>query len=296
MKYYTLRHLVGSTCVFLSLFLRTFGGAENKLITFDQPVSAREWPLAELNPDLPADWSGADFLVLEFRASSSQRFELGLRTPQGLVSKRIHPYAGVWVRASIPLRFYRQGLGDGSDLAATVNQPRDSYWINIESGGHGPTTAVQALSVTMRYPVGSPTLEIRSVNLSKTDPGDAILDGNPLMDAFGQYTHADWPGKAAKAADLQKAWSTEASSLQGSTFPDRDKYGGFSATKTKATGFFRTEKSDGRWWFVTPEGHLFYSTGVNGVGVASGTRMLSQEYLWLRSMISPSAKKARPLR
>ena len=29
----------------------------------------------------------------------------------------------------------------------------------------------------MRYPNGSPKLEIRSVTLSKTDPGDDILDG-----------------------------------------------------------------------------------------------------------------------
>jgi len=262
--------LLGSCCLHIH-------ASDTKRVTFNQPISTAEWTLKELNPDLPSDWSGYDFLVLEFRASSTQRFELGLKTAQGVISKRIHPYAGVWVRASIPLRFYREGLGDANDLAATVNQPRNSYWINIEAGGHGPTTEVQGLSVVMRYPVGQATLEVRSVRLSKTDPGDDVLEGKPLVDPFGQYTHLEWPGKAHDEEELKKAWLSEMSALQHSAFPDRDTYGGFLSTQAKATGFFRVEKVDGRWWFVTPEGHLFYSTGVNGIGPAMGTRTTGRE-------------------
>jgi hypothetical protein len=248
-----------------------------KLVVFDQPVSTHEWTLKAINPGLPADWTGYDFLVLEFRASSSQRFELGLKTTQGDIAKRIHPYPGVWVRASVPLRYYRQGLGNAQDLAATVNQPRDSYWINIEGGGSGPTTNVQGLSVVMRYPVGEPRLEIRSVTLARTDPGDAVLEGKPLIDEFGQYVHAEWPGKVHAAADLEAAWTDEAAALAHSAFPDRCIYGGFATTHATATGFFRVEQIDGRWWFVCPDGHLFYSTGVNGIGPGSGTRAAGRE-------------------
>jgi hypothetical protein len=256
-------------------------GAEIKSVTFDKPVATHEWALKEINPDLPADWTGYNFLVVEFRASSSQRFELGLTMSPKSVSKRIHPFPGVWVRASIPLRFYRQGLGNGSDLAATVNQPRNSYWINIEAGGFGPTTNVQGMSVTMRYPAGAPTLEIRSVTLATNDPGDAVLEGKPLIDEFGQYTHANWPGKAHTEADLKTVWTAEADALKlGAAFPDRDAFGGFASTKAKATGFFRVEQIDGRWWFVDPDGHLFYSTGVNGVGFGIGTRVTGREDLF----------------
>ena len=255
--------------------------AGTNTVTFDKPVSTCEWTLKEINPNLPSDWTGYDFLVVEFRASSNQRFELGLKMSPKSVSKRIHPYPGVWVRASIPLRFYRQGLGNGSDLAATVNQPRNSYWINIEAGGFGPTTNVQGMSVTMRYPAGSPKLEIRSVTLSTNDPGDAVLEGKPLIDELGQYVHADWPGKADTEADLKTAWTAEANALkQNAAFPDRDVYGGFASTKAKATGFFRVEQIDGRWWFVDPNGHLFYSAGVNGVGPGSGTRVTGREDLF----------------
>lgn len=255
-------------------------GAGLPLISFDQPVSTHEWTLAEVNPALPADWTGYDFLVVELRASSPQRFELGLKTAQGLISKRIHPFPGVWLRASIPLRFYRQGLGDGVDLAATVNQPRNSYWINIEAGGHGPTDAVQGISVVMRYPSGHPTLEIRSVTLAKTDPGDAVLDGKPLIDEFGQYIHAEWPGKAHTEPELKAAWAAEHAALAPAFAAERGPYGGFAGTHATATGFFRVEKIDGRWWFVTPDGQLFYSVGANAMSPYSGTRTAGREDLF----------------
>lgn len=47
-------------------------------------------------------------------------------------------------------------------------------------------------------------------------------------------------------------------------------YGGYLNTKAKATGFFRVEQVDGRWWFVDPDGHLFYSTASTGIGAGAG--------------------------
>jgi hypothetical protein len=40
------------------------------------------------------------------------------------------------------------------------------------------------------------------------------------------------------------------------------------------------ERIEGRWWFVCPDGHLFYSTGVSGVGTGSGTRVQGREDLF----------------
>ncbi|TWT81586.1 hypothetical protein CA13_30390 [Planctomycetes bacterium CA13] len=41
-----------------------------------------------------------------------------------------------------------------------------------------------------------------------------------------------------------------------------DRFGGWTAKKFDATGFFRVEKAD-RWWLVTPEGNAFLSWGIN---------------------------------
>ena len=100
------------------------------------------------------------------------------------------------------------------------------------------------------------------------------------MDEFGQYTHAEWPGKAHSLAELKTNWSAEAAALRMTTLTNRDAYGGFMETHAKATGFFRVEQIEGRWWFVDPDGHLFYSTGLNGVGVAAGTRIEGREDLF----------------
>jgi len=236
---------------------------------FTRDVSTVQWPLAEIDAALPSDWADAQFLVVEFRSSTSQRFELGIVSDEGNVSKRIHPYANVWVRAAIPLRFYRDGLGDADELASTVNQPRNSYWINIEAGGRAPVQHVRALSVTMRYPARAASVEIRKVGLSTTDPGDAILDGGaPLIDDFGQYVHADWPEKARSRAQLEREWRQEERMLVPKSVVRPSRYGGFAGPRRKATGFFRVERIDGRWWFIDPEGCRFWSLGVNGAGLA----------------------------
>jgi hypothetical protein len=255
--------------VLLGLSAMSPGFAAPQKAVFATDVSTVTWPLSAIDPELPTDWTEAGFLVVEFRSSTSQRFELGLVSDEGNVSKRIHPFANVWVRASIPLGFYRKGLGDADELASTVNQPRSSYWINIEAGGHAPVKTVRALSVTMRYPARAATVEIRKVSLSKTDAGDAILDGaEPLVDDFGQYRHVDWAGKAASLPTLKREWAQENRSLSPPSSVPPCRHGGYAAGRRKATGFFRVERIGDRWWFVDPEGCRFWSAGVNGAGDA----------------------------
>jgi hypothetical protein len=250
--------------------------------TFASDVSTVRWGLEDLDPTLPSDWKDYEFLVVEFRSSSSQRFELGLVSDEGTVSKRIHPLANVWVRASIPLRFYRHGLGDADELASTVNQPRSSYWINIEAGGHAPVRHVRALTLTMRYPAHATSVEIRRLAVSKTDAGDAVLEGGtPVIDDFGQYIHADWMGKARSVKDLENDWNAEARMLTPKSAASACRYGGFKADKRRGTGFFRVEKVGDRWWLVDPEGCRFWSAGVNGAGSdPPRTRIFGREKLF----------------
>ncbi len=44
-----------------------------------------------------------------------------------------------------------------------------------------------------------------------------------------------------------------------------------------ATGWFRTEKVNGKWWFVTPEGHLFFSMGIDCVRSGDSTWTTGRE-------------------
>ena len=44
--------------------------------------------------------------------------------------------------------------------------------------------------------------------------------------------------------------------------PELDEYGGWKVAELPATGFFRIQQYAGRWWMVTPSGHLYISKGV----------------------------------
>ena len=229
-----------------------------------------KWTLKELNPDLPSDWSGYDFLTLELRSSTAQRFEFRIFTTNGTRHVRLQPFQGAWIRAAVPLAYFRRPDRQGFDLASLGNKSRASYWINLQ-GSYGPLDAVAAIGLAMTDPIGSPVIEIRSVHLDKESPGDAVLESKPLVDEFGQWAGQDWPGKARTLDDLKSAWSTEEKALQPGEF-EADQYGGFKSTQAKATGFFRVEQIAGRWWLVDPDGHFFFSTGADGMGPWMGTR------------------------
>jgi hypothetical protein len=143
----------------------------------------------------------------------------------------------------------------------------------------GPLDNVVAVGVQMSSPVGKPTLEIRSVQLAKEDPGDAVLEPKPLVDQFGQWIPADWPGKASSLDALRKAWGEEDKAL-AKTNPNECRYGGLANTKARSTGFFRVEQVNGRWWFVDPDGHLFFSIGSDCMTPFSGTRTRGREDLY----------------
>jgi len=49
---------------------------------------------------------------------------------------------------------------------------------------------------------------------------------------------------------------------------EQDRFGGTARIHGEATGFFRIEEIDGRWWFITPDGHGFLSLAVNHIDSA----------------------------
>lgn len=89
-----------------------------------------------------------------------------------------------------------------------------------------------------------------------------------LVDGYGQYLYQNWPSKVTSDAQLREEARLEAEQLAGTTLHTvrYDKYGGIKALGHHgATGYFRLEKIDGRWWFVTPDGHLFFLKGVDSM-------------------------------
>ena len=113
-------------------------------MVFEGKVSEHKWSLKELNPDLPADWSSYEYLVIELRASSPQRFFLWLYTADGARRLVIQPFGqDVWMRVSMPLSYFKGRDQKGFDLASANNRPANSFFMNIW-GPFGKLNAVEA--------------------------------------------------------------------------------------------------------------------------------------------------------
>lgn len=108
----------------------------------------------------------------------------------------------------------------------------------------------------------------------------------PMVDPFGQYAHKDWPGKIKSLDDLFARKQEETMDLQTHRGPDAwNQYGGWEGgPKLTSTGFFRVEKYQGRWWFVDPEGRLFWSHGPCSVNVNGGTTPISDREAWFAEL------------
>ncbi len=241
-------------------------------IAFDssKEVSGRKFALKDINPDLPADWDGYNYVVLEYKISTPQRFQLGFTTRYGYNELRVISYVpGAWNKLAIPLRFFTDYPDPAVDLAATYNQPRYTGWINL-GGKRGPLQGVDSIGIRMRKPIDNPTMEIRGVTLSVDDPGDLYMGDVPAIDEFGQSNLIDYPGKAHALEQLKAEWEAEERESVSTAPFNYSKFGGYKQKQVKATGFFRTEKIDGRWWFVDPEGYLFLSVGVDCVNTGGG--------------------------
>jgi hypothetical protein len=104
----------------------------------------------------------------------------------------------------------------------------------------------------------------------------------PFVDEFGQYMYANWPGKIQSVDDLKAYDEKEKVDLADfGNMPAWNKYGGWdSGPQLKATGRFRVEKHDGKWWFIDPEGKLFWSHGIDCVefGTQTRTRISGREH------------------
>ncbi len=144
---------------------------------------------------------------------------------------------------------------------------------------------------------------LRIATAEKNAPRKLVIDDvrlapgvsyDRIMDRFGQYTREDWPGKLKSEAELATRREREEADLrQHPALADRDEYGGWaSGPKLQATGFFRAEKRDGKWWLVTPGGRLFFSLGFNEVdahGMPTVVESRERMFTWLPKSGEPLA-------
>ncbi len=106
------------------------------------------------------------------------------------------------------------------------------------------------------------------------------------IDKFGQNTKSDWAQKIHTEAELAQADENEQKILDAQKpFRDRDEFGGWTkGVQVKASGFFRLEKIENKWWLVTPSGHLYYTIAIDCIAPEAFTKLSGENraaYTWL---------------
>jgi hypothetical protein len=194
-------------------------------------------------------------------------------------------------------------LWPGESAVLTISLAKDSGMVhgmrglparagtqNLVPAGKGPLNLahIVELQIFMHRPSKAHTLEIRSIRLARP----ISLKG--IVDAFGRYAGADWPGKIHSEPDLIRLHERAAADLLAHPAPPgRDRFGGWrDGPKQAATGFFRTAKLDGRWWLVDPDGAPYISLGIDVVSRHESTIITGRESLFaaLPKLGEPLAK------
>ena len=151
----------------------------------------------------------------------------------------------------------------------------------VHSGGVDPTNITQLLLFVTKPDIDH-TFEIENIC---TGGQIETLDAKtffPFIDEFGQYIHKDWSGKSHSLGELIANGKVEEKEISTHPGPaDRNKYGGWTGgPQLKATGFYRVEKYEGKWWLVDPEGRLFWSHGIDCVRENNDTPISDRERYW----------------
>ena len=140
---------------------------------------------------------------------------------------------------------------------------RNLQLCDLDGQAVGGTVAVKAIRAIGKH-------------LALDPPGDAFF---PFVDSFGQYRHATWPNKVHSVEQMKALARKESAAIRAQPrLAGWSRFGGWAqGPKLEGTGHFRTAKHKGKWWLVDPDGHLFWSIGVNGLRFGSSTPVTGRE-------------------
>ncbi len=163
--------------------------------------------------------------------------------------------------------------------------------INVRDNTVEPAE-IRLVEIWLDHPVKGQVLEVRSIYAAgKVEP--APVPFFPFVDKYGQYIHSDWPGKIYSDRDFVSQIKEECKDLVDWLGPnDWCEFGGWAkGPKFEATGYFYVRKVDGKWWFIDPHGHLFWSYGPTGVGFGGDLTRISGREHWFKDLPDSNSKE-----
>lgn len=125
-----------------------------------------------------------------------------------------------------------------------------------------------------------------------------VLTRGPILDEFGQCAFREWPGKVRSEAELQERLQGRLRAAAAAKPPAGcSRWGGWLEKRFAATGFFRVERDDKRFWLVDPDGCAFWSSGLDCVrdrNFMTPVTGLEEAFAWLPARKGPYATAYTP--
>jgi hypothetical protein len=267
-------------------------GATDGALALEIEFAKAPWPALFLRPAVPWDMSADGEIALDVTNPGALAVRFSVRVDDdyrsdGVGTSRtgsaiLEPGATVTfsfpLRAQDPMAHGMRGL---------------PFWPGSRSLGSNGThilnlARICQMQVFLSSPAEPVTLIVDNVRTRPAPP----LSG--FIDEWGQFAWDDWPGKLHGEGEFAARREAEERELAESPqVSGRDRWGGWEeGPRLEATGYFRAAKHDGKWWLVTPEGTLFWSSGPNGVRWAVPTFVERREemFAWLPASEDPLSR------
>jgi len=217
------------------------------------------------------DWGKFGAVAVDVANPSNQEIQVGMQLENGEPGDGSSHWSARYTGNVAPHATvsYYYGFGPSSPIAHGMRGgPPTVAGILPFSMMPGANKAISAqdiagLKLSFQHDADTPSVVVDNIRLLPPFKYDGIVD------RFGQYTHGDWPGKVQNPQDLLAQKQQEVAEIKAHpTLPDRDEYGGWaSGPHVASQGYFRTLKRNGKWWLVDPDGHLFFSMGIDVINV-----------------------------
>ncbi|UVE18857.1 beta-agarase [Pseudomonas sp. LS44] len=261
----------------------TFNAGEHPSLRLTPQSGQWDWSqsgVMSLRVQSAMDWALTLLVTLE--SADGKRLISRIALPAGPAQNLLVP-----LHATSPLA---KGMRAGPPMPWNYKGKRTLLATIVE--GELDRSKVVAVTLALEHPDVAQNILVGRFGVSDDDAEKAAYTG--IVDAYGQFSQLQWPEKTSSDAQLRAAADKERGQLKSWLQPSAklDQYGGWlGGLEFEAKNFFRTERRDGRWYLVTPEGHPFYSIGVNAVSAG-----LSATYVEGReSMFSALPKEGEPL-
>ncbi len=237
----------------------TFSAADKPSLRLAPPTGVWDWrqnSALTLRVQSAMDW--ALTLYVTVQSTDGKTLTSRIDLPAGPAQTVIVPLqatspASQGMRAGPPMPWMQDGL----------------RVLLASSAGDLGRDQVQSVTLSLDKPNVAQSILLERVALLSDDTLQKAAYSQ-IVDAYGQFTRSRWPEKVSSDEQLKTEAGREQQQLKGWLAERKksglDRFGGVTGgVSFEATGFFRTQKQDGRWYLVTPEGHPFYSLGVNAV-------------------------------